>query len=165
MDPGKSPRVRIGRVLVHACENVAEAGRSLLKRGSRALSSFDRPLDERNNGGDGADFPNCDRPPADIWETARFFIVRLEMAGIKKHDVDVSVLGDVLHIRGERRVSDAGRCRSSHYMESSFGRFERSIPIATRVEADSAEVSWQGEIMTVIIPKKETLPPRTTSDR
>jgi HSP20 family protein len=75
-------------------------------------------------------------------------------------DLDIDIHGNVLSIRGERRSGAAQQERRYHLMERAYGHFERSVSLPHGVHADQAEVSYRDGVLTVILPRTDTLPPR-----
>ncbi len=67
---------------------------------------------------------------------------------------------NVLRIGGEKRAGAAQEGRRYHLMERAYGHFERSIPLPHLVDPDKAEVSYRDGVLTVVLPRTDTLPPR-----
>jgi HSP90 family molecular chaperone len=97
---------------------------------------------------------------AEVWETAKSVIVRVEIPGMDKEDFDISVQGSVLRIRGEKRSRGEQQGRLYFLLERAYGRFERTIALPHNVDGAQAEVTYQDGVLTVILPKTEVLPPR-----
>jgi HSP20 family protein len=75
-------------------------------------------------------------------------------------DLAIDVDGNVLRIRGEKRSGATQQRRRYHLMERAYGHFERRIPLPHGVDAEKAEVSYRNGVLTAILPKTDTLPPR-----
>ena len=71
-------------------------------------------------------------PAADVYETPEAFVMLLELAGVEKEDVEIQAEGDVLTVRGERRLG-AARPESYHRMERTYGTFSRSFHFPAEV--------------------------------
>jgi HSP20 family protein len=89
----------------------------------------------------------------------------IELAGMRKEDLRISVDRGRLCIRGEKRSSEEGEARHYHLMERAFGRFERSISLPPNIDAEGAEVSYQDGVITAILPKTQSSPPTQLSVR
>src|SRR5690606_7480684 len=76
------------------------------------------------------------QPPADVYETEKAIVVRLELAGVKPADVQVSIDGDVLRIRGRREPRVDADALRLHQMEVAFGPFERALRIGIPFDRD-----------------------------
>ncbi|HEY5928968.1 MAG TPA: Hsp20 family protein [Burkholderiales bacterium] len=161
MDPLKELRFRLGRGVVRAYEDLAEGWRDLLGKSGGTRTQFDISDDTREgNPAPEASSSRWDLLPAETWETAQWFIVRMEIAGVRKEDIDVSIRGRRLRIRGARHSADPGNVRAYRLAEREFERFERSIALPPRVDGDAAEISCKDGVITVIISKQEATPPR-----
>jgi HSP20 family protein len=79
---------------------------------------------------------------------------------MKEDDLAIDIHGNVLRIRGEKRSGAAQQGRRFHLMERAYGHFERSIPLPRGVDAENPEVAYRDGVLTVILPKTETVPPR-----
>src|SRR5947209_4538270 len=64
-------------------------------------------------------------PPINIYDDGQAFLVRAELPGIDKDSLDVSVQGDQLTLRGERRIEPATQAASYHRRERQSGKFRR----------------------------------------
>ena len=93
------------------------------------------------------------RPDVDVFETDTSVVVRAELAGVRNDDLRVTVDGEILRIRGVRRVPEPSDMRRLHQMEIATGPFERTfrIPIAFQREGVSAHLA--DGFLTVTLPK------------
>jgi HSP20 family protein len=87
-------------------------------------------------------------------------IIRVEIPGVRKDAFDISVRGTVLRIRGEKCSEGEHHGREYQLMERAYGRFERNISLPHGVDSEHAEVSYTDGVITVILPKTESIPPR-----
>src|SRR5438309_2051979 len=74
-------------------------------------------------------------PPVDVYEDKDKITVRAELPGMKKDDIEVSVVGDTLTISGERKQEEEKRQGETYRSERFLGRFQRSITLPTEVDA------------------------------
>lgn len=101
----------------------------------------------------------------DVWETGDAFVVQASVPGVKPEDVDISILGDTLRIRGERREeierqndgSEQGRWL---VRERLSGAFERTIGLPARVKVDAATADFRDGVLAVTLPKSDEAKPR-----
>src|SRR5215217_4572080 len=91
-------------------------------------------------------------PPTDVYETEDHLIVKVEIAGMREADFEVSVEDQVLMIRGFR--SDVNERRAYHQMEIRFGKFEITVELPVSVDLDQATAEYKHGFLTVIYPKK-----------
>jgi HSP20 family protein len=159
MDPIQKLRAELERSVSRAWEGLTEGWREILTRGNGALTHFVRVAKQKRGENVAKDFPQWGLLAGECWETAQAVIVRLELPGVRKEDIDVSVTRGRLRLRGERRHFGNAERRHYHLMERAFGRFERSIPLPSNLDPARAEVSYQDGVVTVILPKTEAIPP------
>jgi HSP20 family protein len=99
-------------------------------------------------------------PAIDVFEKDDKFVVKAELPGMKEEDIDVSVVGDTLTIKGERKteteVKEEDYCRC----ERSYGSFVRSIPLPSTVNADKIEANYEGGVLEVSLPKVAKVKPK-----
>lgn len=100
------------------------------------------------------------QPPADVYETEKAIIVRLELAGVSPSDVQVSVDGDVLRIRGRREPSVEADAQRLHQMEISFGPFERALRIGIPFDRGRVSAQIEDGFLRVTLPKRSVGPRR-----
>ena len=146
--------------IVRAWEELTEGWRQLLSRNGGALTQFIRVA--KKNGSPGADshFPQWGLLSAETWETAHSVIVRIEVPGMNKEDLDVFIHGSTLRIRGEKRSEGDHQDKKYYLMERAYGRFERIIVLPQNVDGADSEVTYKDGILTVILTKTEPAPPR-----
>lgn len=163
MDPFKNLRLRIGQRLVRSYESLTEGWCELLSRCSGALTHFDASAKSNEETNAPQDVPRWSLLAAETWETHQSVIIRVEIPGVRKEDIDISIHGNLLRIRGDKRAGGDQHARLYRLMERAYGRFERTIPIPHKFDAARAEVSYQDGVVTVILPKTEPIPPRQLS--
>jgi HSP20 family protein len=96
----------------------------------------------------------------DIYETEDELVVKADLPGMRPEDVDVSVVGDVLTIKGETR--DESEIKEENYVrrERRYGSFSRSVRLPTAVEAGEAEASYTDGMLILELPKAEEVKPK-----
>jgi len=92
-------------------------------------------------------------PPADIYETAESVVVVVEIAGIKDQDVEISVEGNTLTIRGQREDRQRHPRRLYTQMEICCGPFQRILTLPAEVDADKATAIYDEGFLEVVLPK------------
>ena len=104
--------------------------------------------------------PNIDGPgtitaPVDIEETRDEFVVRADLPGVALKDVKVSLLGDVLTLRGERKQVEVAKNQNLHRVERRYGTFERSFSLRVAVRADQVKANYRDGVLEIHVPKAE----------
>jgi HSP20 family protein len=134
--------------------------RELLRRSDGALTHFDVSAKSRQDADAEEHFPRWSLLAAETWETAQSVIVRVEMPGMKKEDIRVSLQENLLHIRGEKHSGGDHSGRRYGLTERAYGRFERTLCLSQRVDRTQMEVSYKDGVLTVILPKTASIPPQ-----
>jgi HSP20 family protein len=96
-------------------------------------------------------------PAVDVSETDKEIIVKAEIAGIDPADLDVSLSGDVLTIRGEKKQEKVEKEEGRHRVERVFGSFTRSFTLPVPVQEDKVEASFKNGLLTLTLPKAESV--------
>ena len=98
-------------------------------------------------------------PPVNVWTSPDQTLVQCEVAGVKREDIDVSLTGDTLVIKGVKRGRDDSSLRYQR-SERGAGEFSRTIVLSDAVEADRIEASLQDGLLEIRLPKAESAKPR-----
>ncbi len=92
-------------------------------------------------------------PQIDVTERDGEIRVRAELPGVDEDDIDVSLSGNVLSIRGEKRSETEDRGKDHYRHECYYGSFQRTIPLPCEVERDKVEARFRKGVLTVMLPK------------
>jgi HSP20 family protein len=99
-------------------------------------------------------------PAMDIAENDSEVTASLELPGLKREDIKVSVQDDVLTVTGEKKqeqTEDAGRV---HKVERSYGYFKRVVSLPTSVDAGKVKATYKDGLLTISLPKTESKKPK-----
>ena len=97
-------------------------------------------------------------PAVDVFSRNGDLVVRAELPGIEPDkDVDITVEDGVLTIKGERRHEETTDEESYYRFESSYGSFQRSVPLPQGVNAENIAASYENGILEVVIPQAAEL--------
>ena len=117
--------------------------------------SFVSPLSWRTiSGGDAI------APPVDVHETADEIVVTAALPGMKAEDVEITMTGQNLTLRGEFKADQEISREQYLYRERRFGSFNRTVQLPVRVQGDRADASFTDGVLTLRIPKAEEVKPR-----
>ena len=99
------------------------------------------------------------RLPLDAYVTADEIVVVANVPGVKPEEVDITIEGDTLTIKGERPAP----LGNVDYVltERPFGKFQRTLSINIPVDANKAEAHYDNGLLTLTIPKSEAIKPKT----
>jgi HSP20 family protein len=99
--------------------------------------------------------------PVDVYETETAVVVKAgPIVGVKPENIDVSLVGDTLTIKGEAVPEEQINDESYLRRERRFGSFARSVTIPRPVKADQAQASFKDAILTITLPKTEEEQPK-----
>jgi HSP20 family protein len=87
-------------------------------------------------------------------------VLRLELPGVREKDITVSITGDLLSVKGERRWEDEKKDQKFLHVERLYGQFERLIQLPMAVQADKVKAAYRDGVLEVTLPKAEELKPR-----
>lgn len=94
-------------------------------------------------------------PPADLKETPQAHHLAIELPGLARSDLDVSIEGDTLVISGHKaEETDGATGARYHFSERRFGRFERIFPLPADVDRAKIEAKFQDGVLNVILPRE-----------
>ncbi len=88
-------------------------------------------------------------------ETKDNYVVKAEVPGIDAKHIDISLTGDVLTIKGEKRQEKEEKEEDYHLVERSYGSFSRSVRIPAEVESNKIKASYKNGILAITLPKSE----------
>jgi HSP20 family protein len=172
-----------------AQESGGQTNRALTRQGSRALTAaqqnpfsmmrqlsreMDRLMDSffergfgspwREGGAQEDDWQGRTlwSPQIDVQQRNDSVIVRADLPGVSKENVQVEVEGDALIISGQRREQreEGGDDQSYRLLERSYGSFYRSVPLPQGVDPDRIEAGMRDGVLTVTLPLAENARPR-----
>ncbi len=99
-------------------------------------------------------------PALDMYQDKDNFVVRVELPGMKREEVEVSLHEGCLSISGERTHQEAHKDSEVCRAERFFGRFQRTVMIPAAVAADKVKAQYKDGILTVTLPKTEEAKPK-----
>ena len=96
----------------------------------------------------------------DMYQTANDVVVKATIPGVKAEEVDISITGDTLTIKGEHKEEKEIKKEDYFYKEHHYGNFSRSILIPVQVKSDKAEAVFENGVLTLTLPKAEEVKPK-----
>jgi HSP20 family protein len=94
-------------------------------------------------------------PHIDVSETERELKICAELPGVSEKDIDVRLEDDVLVIRAEKKFERKDEKENYHFMERSYGTFQRAVRLPGPVDPDQVQASFDNGVLTVTVPKSE----------
>jgi HSP20 family protein len=92
-------------------------------------------------------------PKVDVNETDKEIKISAELPGMDEKDIDVSLLNDMLTIKGEKKEEKEDKGKDYYRVERSYGSFSRTIPIPVDVETDKVEAKFKKGVLNITLPK------------
>jgi HSP20 family protein len=132
----------------------------------RQLERFRKEMDDlfdRFTGGEGDRapwFPTSSSPALESFVEGDKMIIRADLPGIEPNDVEVTVSGDTLTLRGSRQAKFENKGRDYLHREVSYGSFERSITLPEGVKSDDVKASYRNGVLELTMPVPKELSPR-----
>jgi HSP20 family protein len=99
-------------------------------------------------------------PPIDVHETPDELVVTAALPGMNAEDVEITMTGQTLTVRGEFKADEEISREQYLYRERRFGSFSRTLQLPVRVQGDQAQASFSEGVLTLSIPKAEEVKPR-----
>ena len=102
-------------------------------------------------------------PPINLYDAGETYILTAQLPGVRPEEVDLSITGESLTIRGERKRSDGVSEESYRRQERHFGRWTRTVTLPDRVDGANVSATFANGVLTVTLPKAEEAKPRQIS--
>jgi HSP20 family protein len=100
-------------------------------------------------------------PAVDIFETDKHeIVIKAEMPGLRKEEIDLRVENNTLTLRGERRREQEVKDEQYHRVERSFGTFSRTFSLPNTVDGNRVAAEYKDGVLTVTLPMREEAKPR-----
>ena len=100
-------------------------------------------------------------PAIDMYQTEDDVVVKATLPGLKAEDVDITITGETLTLRGEYKQEDERKDSNYHIRERRSGSFQRAILLPTDVKADKAKADFENGILTITMPIAEEVKPKS----
>jgi HSP20 family protein len=117
---------------------------------------MNRLFDEAWGGAEiGASFPAAASftPRLDVVETDAALRVRVEVPGLEEKDLDVTLTGDVLVVKGEKRRQEETKDARWHRVETLHGSFQRALRLPYEIRGDEVKATCEKGVLTITLPK------------
>jgi HSP20 family protein len=99
-------------------------------------------------------------PALDLYQSNDNVVAVVELPGMRKEDIEVSLRDGTLTIGGERKRESGDNGNKAERTERYIGTFRRSIALPTRVDANKVSATYRDGILTVTLPKAEEVKPK-----
>jgi len=92
-------------------------------------------------------------PQMDVTETDKEIKISAELPGMEAEDIDISMTGNRLTLKGEKREEKEEKGERFYRSERSYGSFQRSIPLPEKVQEEEIEATYKNGVLNVNLPK------------
>jgi len=101
------------------------------------------------------DYPNIEEmsPSVDVFEDGNDLVLKAELPGIKKEDLNITIGENTITLSGEKRHEEKVERKDYHWSECSYGSFTRSFRLPDYVDVDAAKAAFKDGVLEVRIPK------------
>ncbi|MDN5865564.1 MAG: Hsp20/alpha crystallin family protein [Gammaproteobacteria bacterium] len=128
------------------------------------LGEFNRELEERLNPAYGANDPGSDWTPAvDVREENDRYLIRADLPGVKPEDIDITLEGDYLTLRGRRDYETEAKDNGWRHRERLHGSFYRRFSLPDSADPEQVSARSNHGVLEVTIPKAARIKPRKIS--
>jgi HSP20 family protein len=100
-------------------------------------------------------------PAFDVSETEKELIVKAEVPGMDKKDININLSDGLLTITGEKKHEKKEEGENYHCFETRYGKFSRTMRLPTDVDTEKVDAMYKDGVLTITLPKTETVKPKT----
>jgi HSP20 family protein len=95
-------------------------------------------------------------PPVEAFERDHRLIVRVELPGMKKEEIELTFAEGLLTIEGERKLETEEKKNEWYRNERAYGKFVRTVPLPEGVKVTDVKATFEGGVLEVVVPLPET---------
>jgi len=96
----------------------------------------------------------------DVYQTDEEVVIKASLPGVKPEDVDISITGDTVTIKGEMKEETEVKEENYLHRERRYGTFSRVVQVPASIQEDKAEATFEDGILKLSLPKAEETRPR-----
>ncbi|MBD3320351.1 MAG: Hsp20 family protein [Chitinivibrionales bacterium] len=100
-------------------------------------------------------------PSMDIVEGKDTYTIRADIPGVDRKDIDISVSGDILTIKGEKKEESKADEGAYSHLERSYGSFSRSFTLPDNVDRDNVDASFKNGVLELTLTKTSQTAPES----
>jgi HSP20 family protein len=124
---------------------------------ARELQRFQRDLDELFSGVSGAVHAF---PPVNVWSNEEDAVVTAELPGLDANDIDITVHGDSINLRGSRKPIDLKENEKFLRRERITGEFSRNLQLPFRIDAEKVSAKFNKGVLSITLTRAEADKPK-----
>ena len=92
-------------------------------------------------------------PTVDVAETDKDVLITAELPGVNEKEVEVTLSGDILTIKGEKKAEHEQKDGDTYYTERRFGSFSRSVRLPFEATDENVDAKYDKGVLTIRVPK------------
>jgi HSP20 family protein len=109
--------------------------------------------------------PRAWLPAVDVREKNDSLMFAMELPGLTKENIEITIENNVLTVSGERKFEKETKGEEFHRLERSYGHFSRSFTLPTGVRTDKVDANFEHGVLNIVLPKEEAVKPKKISIR
>jgi HSP20 family protein len=99
-------------------------------------------------------------PPLNVWSGEHDMLVTAEVPGVDTKDIDITVDGQVLTLKGSRRQPEVTANAAAHRRERGYGTFARSVTLSSGVDIEKVQAECRDGVLKIYLPRPESEKPK-----
>jgi HSP20 family protein len=99
-------------------------------------------------------------PVVDIYDNENDIVIKAELPGVSKKDIEIDIKDRVLTLKGERSADNEAKEDNYYRRERTYGRFERSFTLPANVDPDKIKADYNDGVLKIEVPKPENQKPK-----
>lgn len=99
-------------------------------------------------------------PSVDISENENAFVLKAELPGVNREDINIDINNKTLTLKGEKKFEEKTEKENYVRVERSYGSFSRTFALSDKVDTENVKASYKDGVLEVTLPKKEEAKPR-----
>ena len=99
-------------------------------------------------------------PSIDLYDKKTDIVVKIELPGVRREDIDLTITKDTLVLKGEIKKDDDVQEEDYYISERMFGSFSRTVALPFEVESEKAQATMNNGLLEIVIPKREEARPK-----
>jgi len=99
-------------------------------------------------------------PAVDVYETGDSIVLKADLPDVTQNDVDISVQGNILTLKGERKREKEVQEKDFYRMERAYGTFQRSFSLPPTVDDEKISANFSSGVLKITLPKREESKPK-----
>jgi HSP20 family protein len=99
-------------------------------------------------------------PQVDVFETPDSIVLKADLPGVTKDDVEISIQNSTLTLKGERKMEQESKDKQVYRLERSYGTFSRSFTLPPIVDTERANADFANGVLTLTLPRREESKPK-----